>query len=413
MMLVRRWCAPLALLWILIASPAARAFLPDGDSARAAIDGLATVQAALARGREADARGEALRASPYGYELTIMPLARHQNGAGSYGEVESTLMKRMRLPAKARLDDALAHAGEEIAAHAVGDARHEGARRLLETWIAWVRAAKLAMLAAQQRATLADERQAIARRVELGELAVLDERRAATALAQADLAVERAHLAREQARLALATEFPALSVPAAPPDVPSPATVAPAADAIERIVEHNHELLMARALAARQGVTAARADAERRPDPSVGLRVLAEADGQEQAVGVVVSIPFAASGQPATIRAERALGDAIGSEAAGIERRVRLEAAQLVQALPAQREAWVAAARIVETAHDALTRIAKAWRLGAIDLDELLLARRNAFEAEANELGLRLDVHALAARIEIDSHRRWTADETH
>lgn len=389
------------------------AFLPDAAAALEAIDGLSTVQAALARGREAMARGDALRESPYGYELTVMPLARHENGYGSYGELETMLTRRLRLPTKSRLDGALASSGEEIARYVILDARHEGARHLLDAWMAWARAAGLATLAERQRATAEDERKAVARRTELGELPLLDERRAATALAQADLAAERARLAREEARLALTTDFPTLELPAAPPDPPRPrpATIPP--DSVERIVEHNHELALARALAARQGVSAARADAERQPDPSLGLRMLAEADGHEQAVGLVVTIPFAASSQPAMVMAERALTEAIDTEAAGVARRIRLEAEQLVRALPAQHDAWMAAERMVVAADDALARMERAWRLGAVDLGEVLLARRNAYDARVNELGLRFDVQSLAARIEIDSHRRWGNDAQH
>lgn len=406
-------CAIGAAILALTCSAQARAFLPDADAALTAIDGLPTVQAALARGREASARGDALREGPYGYELTLMPLARHQNGYGSYGELETMLTRRMRLPAKSRLDGALANAGEEISRYVIGDARHEGARRLLDAWMAWARAASLATLAERQRATAADERKAVARRVELGELPLLDERRAATALAQAELAAERARLAREEARLALNTDFPTLGLPAAPPEPPQPqpATVAP--DSVELIVEHSHELAVARALAARQGVSAARADAERRPDPSVGLRMLAEADGHEQAVGLVVTIPFAASSQPATVMAERALTEAIDTEAAGVARRIRLEAEKLVRALPAQYDAWTAAARMVDAADDTLARMERAWRLGAVDFADVLLARRNAYEARVNELGLRFDVQSLATRIEIDSHRRWASDGEH
>ena len=390
---------------------AAPAFLPDEDQVRTVIDELPSVQAAIAREREAGARGDAMRDSPYGYELSIMPLARHERRVGTYGEVESTLTKRMRLPAKTRLDSALAEAGESIARFALGDARHEGARRLLDAWVSWVRAAGLARLAELQRATLEDERKAVARRVALGDLPVLDERRAAAAVAEADMGVERARLEREQARLALAVEFPSLALPSAVPGVPAPLDLEVGEDAVARMIEHSHELMMARAQAARQGVAASRADAERRPDPSFGLRVLSEGDGNEQAVGVVLSIPFAASGQSATVRAERALGEAIDSEVAGIARRVRLDAEKLLQALPARHDAWAAAARMVDAADDALARVEKAWQLGAADLSELLLARRYAFEARVSELGLRLDAQALAARIEIDSHQRWAANE--
>jgi hypothetical protein len=51
----------------------------------------------------------------------------------------------------------------------------------------------------------------------------------------------------------------------------APTVDADAARWIAAILEHNHELGVARAESARARIGASRADAERRPDPSVGV----------------------------------------------------------------------------------------------------------------------------------------------
>ncbi len=386
-------------------------FLPAAPAAIAAIDALPSVQAALARERAAAARGEALSRSPYGMELTVMPLARHETRGTTYGEVESMLTKRLRLPGKARIDDQLAASGNELALAAVGDARHEGARLLLERFLAWVRAANTVSLAERQRATLDEEQRAIARRVALGDLPALDEQRAAAATAAAEVAVERARMEREQARLALALQFPQLELPPAAPEIPPPSIELPAEDAtVARIREHSHELEMAQLAARRQGYAAARADAEKHPDPTVGVRVLSEGRGNEQAVGVVVSIPFAASGTSATARAEHALTDAVDTEASGAGQLVDLKARQLVSSLPVQISAWQAAVRTADLTDAALAKVQRAWQLGEAGFADLAAARRAAFDARAAELALRVDVHGIRARIEIDSHERWAIE---
>lgn len=392
---------------------AARAedFLPDAVQAREAIDGLPTVRAALARERMAGARGEALEKSPYGLELTVMPLARHETIGTTYGEVESMLMKRLRMPEKTRIDGALAANGREIAALALGDARHEGARLLLERYVAWVRAANAASLAEQQRTTLVDEQRVVERRVAAGDLPNLDAERARAATAAADVAVERARNEREQARLALSVAFPSLALPAEAPPIPAPTTELPPEDStVARIVEHSHGLGIAEAMARRQAHAAARADAERHPDPWVGLRMLSEARGTQQSVGLVLTIPFAASGASATVRAERALGEAYENEATGTAQQVTLEARQLLAALPAQISAWQAAARTAELSEAAAAKVLRGWQLGELGFGDLATARRTAFESRAAELALRVDVHALRARIEVDTHQRWEAD---
>ncbi len=386
-------------------------FLPATPAAVAAIDALPSVQAALARERAAAAQGEALSRGPYGMELTLMPLARHETRGTTYGEIESMLTRRLRLPGKARIDDQLAASGNELALAAVGDARHEGARLLLERYLAWVRAANTVSLAERQRAILDEEQRAIARRVALGDLPALDEQRAAAATAAAEVAVERARAEREQARLALALQFPQLELPAAAPGIPPPSTALPPEEAtVARIREHSHELEIAQLAARRQGYAAARADAEKHPDPTVGVRVLSEGRGNEQAVGVVVSIPFAASGSSATARAEHALTEAIDTEASGAGQQVELEARQLLGALPVQIAAWQAAVRTADLTDAALAKVRRAWQLGEAGFADVAAARRAAFDARAAELALRVDVHGLRARIEIDSHERWAAE---
>lgn len=340
-----------------------------------------------------------------------MPLARHETRGTTYGEVESMLTKRLRLPEKTRIDGALAANGRELAALAVGDARHEGARLLLERYMTWVQAANAVTLAEQQRSTLVEEQRIVERRVAAGDLPKLDAQRASAATAAAEVAVEQARSAREQARLALALAFPTLSLPPVAPAVPPPpTTLPPEEETVARIVEQHHGLGIAEAMARRQGHTAARADAERHPDPTVGLRMLSEGRGNEQAVGVVVTIPFAAGSAPATVRAERALGEAYDTEAAGAAQQVALEARQLLTALPAQIAAWEAAARNAALSEAAAAKVQRGWQLGELGFADLAAARRAAFEARATELSLRADVHALRAKIEIDVHERWAVE---
>ncbi|MGW8127042.1 MAG: hypothetical protein ACWGG5_00965 [Stenotrophomonas sp.] len=61
---------------------------------------------------------------------------------------------------------------------------------------------------------------------------------------------------------------------------------------IDHIVSRSHEIGAAEREAERLERAALRARAERRPDPSVGLRWLDERGGEERSLGVVVSIPF-------------------------------------------------------------------------------------------------------------------------
>ncbi len=412
------------LLWgaALLAAQAAAApedfsFIPAPDLALAAIDALPRVRAAQARGNEATARGEALARGPYGFDLTVMPTARHERGGATYDEWEAQLTHQLRLPRKLALDRELGEVGVDASTLVVADARHAGARDLLDLWFGWLRAAGAAELAIAQLEVVRGESQAVTRRVAAGDAAMLDVDRAAAALAQAEGALARAEAERVRAEVALNARFPDLPLPTRPPTVPSPdpasEDTAAASAIVDGIVDANHEIGLADALARRQGLAAARADAERWPDPSLGVRVLEETNGAARGVGLVINIPFAGGGARATAVAEQDLAAAMAEEAAAVRGLVRGEARQLATGMPRLWRAWQATERARLAAEAALARMQRAWELGEAGLADLALARRTAQDAQALEWQARLDVHEARLRVEVDSHRLWARHDDH
>lgn len=387
-------------------------FLPEETRVRAAIDARPDVQAALNRQLESRARGDALMRGDYGFELTVMPLARHDTTMNStWGEVEAMLTRRFRLPAKARLDRTLAALGEETAGLALADARHLAARILLRRWMDWLRAAGEVALAERQRNLTREENAAIRRRVDLGDLATLDGERAEAALAQTEASLARAMHAREQARLALAHEFPGLGLPATVPRIPAPGfRLPPPDDVVAGILAHSHEIGIARALAERQTLVAQRLDADRTPDPSLGLRMLDESQGAQKSLSLVVTIPFAAPSLGPRVTAERHAAAALAADADSLVRDRTVEARQLAEGLPLLDAAWRASDDAARSADSALARMTRAWALGEAGFSDLALARRAAFEANADALAASLEVHAARLQIEIDTHRLWVIE---
>ena len=368
------------------------------------------VRAAQARNAEARARGDALAASPYGFELTLIPSVRHEHGARrTYDEWEASLVRRLRLPDKAALDRALGASGVEAAGHALADARHAGARLLLEHWLAWLRAALQVRLAEHTLAALRAEEAAIATRVAAGDLAVLDGDRARAGRARSELVLRQARLARDQARIALVTQFPAIELPPGVPDIPPPAAHADVADAAAaRVVERSHEIALALVLGQRQQLTAARADSERRADPSVGLRLLDETNQDQQVLGLVLSVPFAAPATRATAIAEGHLAAAAAATAEQVRQDVTRAARQLALAVPARAEAWQAAQAAQDAADTAFARVERAFTLGEAGYADLLLARRAQQDAAYEEILARLDAHQAHLELAIDTHELWS-----
>ncbi len=393
----------------------ASGLLPDEDAALNAIDALPGVSAAQSRSAEADARGEAFKRSPYGFEVGVAPIVRHENRGASYGEWEASVSHRLRLPRKAAIDNQLGEVGVETAALGLADARHVGARLLLERWFEWLRSGGALRLASEQLELARADRDSVARRVAAGDLATLDAERAAAALAVAEAAQARARFEHERAGAALDAQFPMLAPHADLPEVPLPTLEGDADEQaiVAAIINDNHEIAIAEAMARRQGLAAARSDAERHPDPSVGLRVMDEARGSEQAVALTVSIPFAGGAAAPTSVAEQHLAEALAADAAAVRTAVDSEARQLAMAVRASLQSWQAAERARIANDAALARIEKARALGEAGFADVTLARRTAQDARAAEWQARVAVHETRMRVEVDAHRLWSRHDDH
>lgn len=399
------------LVLILVAHGAmARAedFLPPTENAEAAIAALPSVAAALARTEVSAARAEALRRGPYEYQLSVAPTVRHERIGRTYDEWEAGISRTWRLPGKARIDQELGSTAIESAELAVADVRHAGARQLMTAWFAWLRGAAATALASAQLGVVREQQRAMERRLKRGDVATLDLERADLAVAQAESIVERAVLEREQARIELAQQFPSLELPAAVPEVPAPALRAVDEEAlVARIVGRSHEIELARSAAHRQALVAQRAAADRKPDPTLGLRIIDEVDHDEQAVSLVFSIPLAGGMRAANALAETNTVTAAEAEAAAVARMIESSARQLARAIASRQQVWRVSQRALATAKVALRRMERAWQMGEIGFMELSMARRDEQQAAHTELMARLDAQEALLQAEIDSHERW------
>ena len=198
------------------------------------------------------------------------------------------------------------------------------------------------------------------------------------------------------------------------PPAPAPGfTLPPPDDVVAGILAHSHEIGIARALAERQTLVAQRLDADRTPDPSLGLRMLDESQGAQKSLSLVVTIPFAAPSLGPRVTAERYAAAALAADSDSLVRDRTVEARQLAEGLPLLNAAWRASADAARAADSALARMTRAWALGEAGLSDLALARRAAFEANAGELAASLEVHAALLQIEIDTHRLWVVEPHH
>lgn len=384
------------------------AYLPPAELIAPALLAQPEVQAAVARVEAARAEARALDVGSHEYEATIIPQRRTTDLSGSYAEWEAQIGRKVRLPGKARLDREIGTHGTIAAELRLDDAEHQSARRLLVLWMDRIRTARTAETASQQLALLAKERDAMATRVRLGDSAQrdLDLVEAERAMLEAQAATARA--AAEAARQLLATSFPQLPMPSRIPALPDPAPLAGGTESWRKlIVERSHEIGIANEDATRQSLVADRARADRRADPSIGLRVMNDRGGAEQAVGLVLSVPFGHSYRNARAAAETANAGAMQAEASGVRRLIEQEAWTTTSAAESRFAQWKALQAALAAQEAASRRSRRAWELGAGTLGEYLMAERTAQQVRLAEAVMRVDAVEAGLRVQVDSHELW------
>ena len=182
------------------------------------------------------------------------------------------------------------------------------------------------------------------------------------------------------------------------------------AEWVDALLEHSHELGLARGEAQRARVAAERQRQDRLPDPSVGLQFSRERGGEENVVGAYISIPLPGDARRATADASLAQAEAAGRRAEAVERRIGAEAATLYQAALSGAPAWQAARDAAERLERSADLTARAYQLGEGSLNDLLTARRLANEARLAARTSQLDALELRYRLLLDAHRLWDLD---
>lgn len=389
-------------------SPSPTSALPPAELVLPAIERTPEVQAAAAVLERARADARLRQVGTHEATLTMIPQRRHLQAGPTYNEWEADLIRPVRWPHKARLDREIGATGVEAAQLMFADAHHAGARRLLLLWSGWLRARVIAVQQHAQVATWERDRQAIGRRVELGDAARRDLLAADAALAQARAAALQADADAQVAELTLRSVFPDLPLPERVRLGDEPPVLG-GSDArwSELIVQRSHEIGAADALARQRDSLARRARAERLPDPTVGIRVMNDLGGRERAVGLIVSIPIGVRQRGAQAAAAGADALAAQAELSMVQRDISSSARESVARARAARAIWSSRQRALIAARDSARKIERAYALGESGLAELLVGRRGELEAALAERSAAVDAIEAVARVRIDAHDLW------
>lgn len=380
--------------------------LPPAAQAQAWIDQDPAVVEAR-RALAAAGHGAAvLAAGPHEWTANASTQRRRVGGVGNTTEWSVGVERGIRIGGKAGLDRELGEVDIVIARARVGEARHESARALSDLWLNWLAAHGAQALLREQLSFAEANLAAVDKRKRAGDASALD-----LSIAQSDVAEVRRQASQADSNLAkagakLKLRFPeAVLAPAALSDPAEP--MWPEARWRERIVAEADPLRAAEAQVRKAELTASRTRAEKLPDPTVGVFTSSEAFRNERVVGISVSIPF--GGAVREQRLQQALQQAEVARAAldrtrqGIEIEIAETHADAVGGL----ERWRIAERGAEAARESARLTQRAYSLGEVDLQSLLLVRRQSLEALRAAGEARADALRWNYRLLIDAHLIW------
>ena len=392
--------------------PTAAVDLPTTEQALAAIDqDPAVVQAQ--RAVQAATHGAAMRAAgPYEWTVAVTGQRRRIDGSGNTTEWSAQSERPIRIGAKAALDRDIGEAGLRQARAELAAVRQGAARALADQWLDWLAAGQSRARLQQQVGFAETSLKAVETRRKAGDASLLE-----VGVAQGDVAEARrqaslAAAAQTRAQASLRVRYPLLSLvsllPLAASQLSEPlALEGTEAEWRQRILAVSGKLRAAQEALRKAEITAARARADRIPDPTLGIFTASEAFRRERVVGLSLSIPLGG-----TYRAQAALEAEQQAEVARADvdretREIEVEVATQVAEAVSSLERWRLAEQATAAAGDAARLTQRAYTLGEADLQTLLLVRRQSLDAVNAAASARADALRVRYRLLIDAQWLW------
>jgi len=311
---------------------------------------------------------------------------------------------------KVGIDEDIGAASVARAEYALGDARHEAARTLLQLWFAWQREQAQTVLWQQQVDLLKQQAQMTEKRVKAGDAPRLELNQALAAVAQASVSWHQAQLRAQLAGNDLTRQYPAIQLPEKLPFAVPQVVEQDFSFWKSRVLEHNHELGMVQEQSRVQHLLAQRSRADLLPDPTVGVRYANEAGGSEKVAGVYVSVPLSFGQRSATAEGAAQQATIAADQEAFVNRRLESDIYATYTHAVNSYSTWHQAREAAQAIRSNAELVAKAYSLGENSLSDSLIARRSALESSLAENLEQLDANEARYRLLLDAHQLWPLD---
>ncbi len=328
-------------------------------------------------------------------------------------EWDVAVERPLRLINKAMLDSDIGKASVSRAEFALGDARHEASRLLLQLWFNWRREQTQVTLWRQQVDILVQQVGITEKRMHAGDAPKMEFNQVQAAAAQAGVSLQQSRLRAQLAAGEIKRQFPELMLPAeAVLALPQPIKHE-LAYWQEIVMADNHELETMQSDTRVQQLLAQRLSADRVPDPTIGLRYSSEKDGEEKIAGIYVSVPLSFGLRGANAEVARHHANIAHTREVASKRRLQGDVYATYTQAVNNYLIWQQAQQAARSVSANAELVARAYSLGESNVTDVLTARRLALESGLAASVAQLDANEARYRLLLDAHQLWPQDLHH
>jgi outer membrane protein TolC len=344
--------------------------------------------------------------SPYEWTARASGQQRKLDNGPRYNEWNVGIERTIRLSGKAAADRKLGKATVEASQARYGEALHESARELMALWVDWLAAERARELAERSVQSMRASLDAVDKRVRAGDASKLE-----MSIARAELAEQRRldNDAKTRATTAwarLSTRFPGVQRQVMA--LPAPLLIGEDAAAWrDRILAQSDELKVIQAQMQMAQAHAERARADKIPDPTLGGYTASEVGGNERLYGVMLSVPIPGGARDARNARAIAVLEVSRREVEFKQRELETAIAGAVATARGAYDSLQITNEGAAAMQENAALMQRAYALGEAELQDLLLARRQATAAMNNALQAQAAALQAYYGLLIDAHLIW------
>ena len=350
---------------------------------------------------------ELLEHSPYEWTVNATGLIRHvKNTSNDYKEWDVGVQKTFRLPSKAEADRHIGVASQEVSHIRYTEALRSASLILMSLWVDWLAAEQNRILAEQNLNFAQESLKTVTKLVQAGDASKLDLHQIQAEVADQKRQHNDAKTQANSAWIQLSTRFPTLAHHQVPLPMPQPIDQN-LSFWRNRVITQSNALKVVQAQVHVAEAQAARAQADRIPDPTFGVFTASESGGNERMNGVTFSMPIPNANRNIRSAKAHAEVEVLTQEYQLAQRQLEADIRTAMNNAQGSYNSLTIAHEGAEAMRNNAALMQRAYALGETELQALLQARRMAVTALNNALQAQITALKDYYSLLINAHLIW------